>query len=77
MKNYICQATSNILSDIEKLVDVSDFMDSLTEQFTKKGNISDYKTFPIPACKKKLTVNETNVKEEKKEDTKALKDLKK
>lgn len=77
MKNYICQTTSDILSDFEKLVDVSDFMDSLTEEFTRKGNISDYKTYWIPACKKKLTVNETNVKEEKKEDTKAPNDLKK
>jgi len=63
MKNYICQATSNILNDIEKLVDVSEFMDSLTEEFTKRGNISDY--------------NETNVKEEKKEDSKAIKEMKK
>ena len=80
MKDYICQATSNILSDIEKLVDVSDFQDSLTEEFTKKGNLSDYKNYPIPSCKKRLTVNETNVKDEKKDekkdDVKALKAMK-
>ena len=76
MKDFICQATSNILSDIEKLVDVSDFMDSLTEEFTKKGNLSDYKTYPIPSCKKKLTVNETNFKDEKKHDSNALKAMK-
>ena len=61
MKNYICQATSNILSDIEQLVDISEFQDSLTEEFTKKGNLSDYKIYPIPSCKKRLTVNNTQV----------------
>ena len=76
MKDYICQATSNILTDIEKLVDVSEFQDGLTEEFTKKGNLSDYKTYPIPSCKKKLTVNEAKVKEGKKYDKKALQEMK-
>ena len=70
MKDYICQTTANILSDIEQLVDISEFQDKLTEEFSKKGNLGDYKNYPIPSMKKKLTVNETKVKEEKKEDKK-------
>ena len=77
MKNYICQAASDILTDVTKLMDVSDFMTNLSEEFTKRGILSDYKTFPIPASKKKLAVNGAEVKEDKKENKKAAKDLQK
>ena len=70
MKDYICQTTSNILTDIEKIVDIPVYQDTLTKEFTKKGNLWDYKSFPIPACKKKLTLNEAKVKEDKKDDKK-------
>ena len=41
MKDYILQTIANILDDIEQLVDISEFQESLTEEFSKKSNLWD------------------------------------
>lgn len=76
MKDYICQKTSDILNDIEELLDISEFQVSLTEEFNKIGNLGEYKTFIVPPCKKRLTVNETKFKEGKKDTATAVKNIK-
>ena len=66
MKDYILQTIADILDDIEKLIDISEFQKNLAIEFDKKRNLGDYKTYLVPACKKSLTVNETKIKPEKK-----------
>ena len=70
MKDYILQTIANILDDIEQLVDISDFQNNLAIEFDKKGCLGDYKNYMVPSCKKNLTVNETKVNPEKKNDKK-------
>ena len=70
MKDYILQTVANLMDDLELLVSISDFQDNLTTEFEKRGNLQQYKTFLVPACKKSLTVNETKVNPDKNKDTK-------
>ena len=70
MKDYILQTIADILDDIEKFIDISEFQKNLAIEFDRKGNLGDYKTYLVPAYKKSLTVNETKIKPEKKNNKK-------
>ena len=69
MKEYILQLIANMFDDIKLLIDVADFQKKLVEAFEIKGLLGSYKNDVIPAPKKSMSVNESKIKNDKKDKT--------
>ena len=62
MRTYLLQSSSAALSDISLLIDIPEWMELLTKEFTSKGILHDYTSANIPASKKELNVNGVTMK---------------
>ena len=65
MKDYIVQQITKMYDNQEKIIDIRDFQTLLNEELDKKGILSTYRNDIIPAPKKGVSVNETNVEKKK------------
>ena len=68
MREVITQKITNMFDDKSTVIDIPDFQTFLTTEFEKKSILSSYKCDIIPAPKKGVSVNETNVEKKKEKD---------
>ena len=65
IKEVITQKITNMFDKKSTVIDIPDFQTFLTTEFEKKSILTSYKCDNIPAPKKGMSVNETNVEKKK------------